>query len=84
VLDRVTSLPTTSRPVAPILALLALAALLTGCFYHDGRPAVYGYGYFGGYGDDHHDYGWRNRWHRGDGYYGRHGHHHYHRHGHWR
>ena len=39
----------TSRPLAPIVALLALAALLTGCIYHDGYPAYYGgYGYYGG------------------------------------
>ena len=81
--DRATSRPATSRALAPILALLALAALLTGCVIHDGRPVVYGYGYFGGYGDGYHDYdrrrdyGWGKRWHRGDGYYG-----HHHRHGH--
>jgi hypothetical protein len=90
VFDRVTSRPATFHPIAPrrlapILALLALAALLTGCVVHDGRPAVYGYGYFGGYSDDYYDYdrrrdyGWRNRWHRDDGYYG---HHHHRRYGH--
>jgi hypothetical protein len=72
VLDRATTRPANSRPVAPILALLALAALLTGCIYHDGYPVVYGYGYYGGHGDGHHGYGWRNRWHRGYGYYGHH------------
>jgi hypothetical protein len=84
VLDRVTSRPATSRPVAPILALLALATLLTGCFYHDGYPAVYGYGYYGGYGGGHHDHGWRDRWHRGGGYYGNYGTYGHHRHSHWR
>ena len=88
VLDRATTRPANFRPVAPILALLALAALLTGCIYHDGRPVVYGYGYYGGYygghGDGHHGYGWRNRWHRGDGYYGHHHHHGYgYGHGRW-
>jgi hypothetical protein len=86
VFDRVTSRsrPAISHAAAPILALLALAALLTGCVIHDGRPAVYGYGYFGGYSGGYHDYdhrrdyGWRNRWHRGDGYYG---HHHHRRYG---
>lgn len=82
--DRVTSRPATSRPVAPILALLALAALLTGCVYYDGYPAVYGYGYYGGYYGGHHDHGWGNRWHRGDGYGGYYGHHHGHGYGHWR
>ena len=88
-LDRATSRPATSRLAAPILALLALAALLTGCVIHDGRPAVYGYGYFGGYSGGYHDYdrrrdyGWRKPWYRGDGYYGHH-HHRGHGYGHWR
>ncbi len=97
---RVTSRPSTVHPVAsrlisPILGLLALAALLTGCVIHDGRPAVYGYGYFGSFGGGYHDYdrrrdyGWRKPWYRGDGYYGHHhryGHRygHRHRHRHWR
>ena len=80
VLDRVNSRPAASRPVAAILALLALVVLLTGCIYYDGYPAVYGYGYYGGYGGGHHDHGWRDGWHRGGGYYGPYGHHH----GHWR
>ena len=32
----------TSRPLAPILALVALAALLTGCIHHGGHPVYYG------------------------------------------
>ena len=81
----------TSRLISPILGLLALAALLTGCVIHDGRPAVYGYGYFGNFGGGYHDYdrrrdyGWRKPWYRGDGYYGhhhRHGHRYGHRYGH--
>jgi hypothetical protein len=70
VFGRVTSRPATVHPVAsrlisPILGLLALAALLTGCVIHDGRPTVYGYGYFGNFGGGYHDYdrrrdyGWR-------------------------
>ena len=46
--DRVTSRPVPS-PAAPILALLALAALLTGCIIHDGYPPITAvYGYYGG------------------------------------
>jgi hypothetical protein len=76
----------TSRPLAPIVALLALAALLTGCIYHDGYPAYYGgYGYYGGHGGGHYGYGRRDNWYRGDGSYG--GGHHGHgggHGGHWR
>jgi hypothetical protein len=70
VLDRVTTRPATSRAIAPILALLALAMLLTGCIYYDGYPSVYGYGYYGdyygghGYGHHRHGYGYgHGRWH---------------------
>ena len=79
----------TSRLVAPILALVAMAALLTGCIYHDGYPVYYGgYGYYGGHGG-HHGYGRRDNryggdWNRHGGYYGgHHGHGRGHR-GHWR
>ena len=99
---RATSRPPTihavaSRLISPILAVLALAAFLTGCVIHDGGPAIYGYGYFGGYGGGYHDYdrwrayGWGRPWYRGDGYYGHHHHHGYpyghrygHGHRHWR
>ena len=56
--------PATSRPLAQILALLALAALLTGCVYYDGYPRYYG-GYYGGYGyyrGGHHDGYHGGRW----------------------
>ena len=83
----------TSRPLAPILALVALAALLTGCIHHGGHPVYYGgYGYYGGiyggHGGGHHGYGRRDGWYkggwnRGDGYYGGHrGHGHRHGWGH--
>ncbi|GEO42351.1 hypothetical protein SAE02_64990 [Skermanella aerolata] len=72
----------TSRTLAPILALLAMAVLVTGCIYHDGYPANYGgYGYYGGiyggHGGGHHGYGRRDSWYRGDwnrggGHYGGH------------
>ena len=82
-LDRVNSRSTTSFSVTPILALLALAGLLTGCIYYDGYPAVSGYGYYGGYGGGHHDHGWRDGWNHGGGYYGPYGYYGHH-HGHWR
>ena len=64
-LETIVRNPATSRPLAQILALLALAALLTGCIYHDGYPGYYvGYGYYGG----HHDHG--GHWHRGKGHRG--------------
>jgi hypothetical protein len=77
----------TSRPLAPILALVALAALLTGCIHHDGYPAYYGgYGYYGGiyggHGGGHHGYGRRDGWYKGD--WNRGGGHHGGRHGHGR